>query len=44
MPAAASRPGNKLVELLEVVRLLEEAIGKPIIREVVPMQAGYVPI
>ncbi len=34
---------NKPVELLEVVRLLEEAIGKPSSREMVPMQAGDVP-
>jgi len=31
------------VELLEVVRLLEEAIGKKALRELMPMQAGDVP-
>jgi UDP-glucuronate 4-epimerase len=31
------------VEVLEVVRLLEKAIGKPAVRELVPMQAGDVP-
>jgi UDP-glucuronate 4-epimerase len=34
---------NNPVELLEVVRLLEEAIGKTAIRELVPMQPGDVP-
>jgi len=34
---------NNPVELLEVVRLLEEAIGKKAIRELVPMQPGDVP-
>lgn len=34
---------NKPVELLEVVRLLEEAIGKPAVREMLPMQPGDVP-
>jgi len=33
---------NKPVELLEVVRLLEEAIGKKARRELLPMQAGDV--
>jgi UDP-glucuronate 4-epimerase len=33
---------NKPVELLEVVRLLEEAIGKKAKRELLPMQAGDV--
>jgi UDP-glucuronate 4-epimerase len=31
------------VELLEVVRLLEEAIGKKAKRELLPMQPGDVP-
>ena len=34
---------NNPVELLEVVRLLEEAIGKKAIREFAPMQPGDVP-
>jgi UDP-glucuronate 4-epimerase len=34
---------NNPVELLEVVRLLEEKIGKKAIRELVPMQPGDVP-
>jgi len=34
---------NKPVELLDVVRLLEEAIGKPAKRELLPMQPGDVP-
>jgi UDP-glucuronate 4-epimerase len=34
---------NNPVELLEVVRLLEERIGKKAIRELVPMQPGDVP-
>jgi UDP-glucuronate 4-epimerase len=34
---------NKSVELLEVVRLLEEAIGKKAKRELLPMQPGDVP-
>lgn len=34
---------NDPVELLEVVRLLEEKIGKKAIRELVPMQPGDVP-
>ena len=34
---------NNPVELLEVVRLLEEAIGKKALRELLPMQAGDVP-
>jgi len=34
---------NNPVELLEVVRLLEETIGKKAIRELVPMQPGDVP-
>ena len=34
---------NKPVELLEVVRLLEEAIGKKARRELLPMQPGDVP-
>ena len=49
-PASSSAPwrvynigNNKLVELLEVVRLLEEAIGKKAERELSPMQPGDVP-
>ena len=34
---------NRAVELLEVVRLLEEAIGKKAKRELLPMQPGDVP-
>jgi UDP-glucuronate 4-epimerase len=34
---------NKPVELLEVVRLLEEAIGKKVRRELLPIQPGDVP-
>jgi UDP-glucuronate 4-epimerase len=34
---------NNPVELLEVVRLLEEAVGKKAVRELLPMQAGDVP-
>jgi UDP-glucuronate 4-epimerase len=34
---------NSPVELLEVVRLLEEAIGKKAVRELLPMQPGDVP-
>ena len=34
---------NKPVELLEVVRLLEEAIGKKAKRDLLPMQPGDVP-
>lgn len=34
---------NNPVELLEVVRLLEEKIGKPAKRELLPMQPGDVP-
>ena len=34
---------NRSVELLEVVRLLEEAIGKKARRELLPMQLGDVP-
>jgi UDP-glucuronate 4-epimerase len=34
---------NKPVELLEVVRLLEESLGKKAIRELLPMQPGDVP-
>jgi UDP-glucuronate 4-epimerase len=34
---------NRPVELLDVVRLLEEAIGKPAKRELLPMQPGDVP-
>jgi UDP-glucuronate 4-epimerase len=33
---------NKPVELLDVVRLLEEAIGKKAKRDLLPMQAGDV--
>jgi UDP-glucuronate 4-epimerase len=49
-PASSSAPwrlynigNNKPVELLEVVRLLEETIGKKAKRELVPMQPGDVP-
>jgi UDP-glucuronate 4-epimerase len=49
-PGASAAPwrvynigNNHPVELLEVVRLLEEAIGKPAMRELVPMQPGDVP-
>jgi UDP-glucuronate 4-epimerase len=34
---------NNPVELLEVVRLIEEAIGKKAVRELLPMQPGDVP-
>jgi UDP-glucuronate 4-epimerase len=34
---------NSPVELLEVVRILEEAIGKKAVREMLPMQPGDVP-
>ena len=50
IPARAAAPwrvynigNNKPVELLEVVRLLEEAIGKKAKRELLPMQPGDVP-
>ena len=49
-PGSSSAPwrvynigNNKPVELLEVVRLLEEAIGKKAKRELLPMQPGDVP-
>jgi UDP-glucuronate 4-epimerase len=49
-PASSSAPwrlynigNNKPVELLDVVRLLEETIGKKAKRELVPMQPGDVP-
>lgn len=49
-PGSSSAPwrvfnigNNKPVELLEVVRLLEEAIGKKANRELLPMQPGDVP-
>ncbi|HET9412990.1 MAG TPA: NAD-dependent epimerase/dehydratase family protein, partial [Pseudolabrys sp.] len=49
-PGSSSAPwrvynigNNKPVELLEVVRLLEEAIGKKARRELLPMQPGDVP-
>jgi UDP-glucuronate 4-epimerase len=49
-PASSSAPwrlfnigNNRPVELLEVVRLLEETIGKKAKRELVPMQPGDVP-
>jgi UDP-glucuronate 4-epimerase len=36
--------GNSLpVEVTEVVRLIEEALGKPAVRELLPMQPGDVP-
>jgi UDP-glucuronate 4-epimerase len=34
---------NRPVEVTEVVRLIEEAIGKPAVREMLPMQPGDVP-
>jgi UDP-glucuronate 4-epimerase len=34
---------NRPVELLELVSLLEQAIGKKAVRELVPMQSGDVP-
>jgi UDP-glucuronate 4-epimerase len=49
-PATSNAPwhvyniGNsRPVEVLEIVRLLEKAIGKPAVRELLPMQAGDVP-
>jgi UDP-glucuronate 4-epimerase len=49
-PGSSSAPwrvynigNNKPVELLEVVRLLEETIGKKARRELLPMQPGDVP-
>jgi UDP-glucuronate 4-epimerase len=49
-PASSSAPwrvynigNNKPVEVLEVVRLLEQAIGKKAKRELLPMQPGDVP-
>ncbi len=49
-PGSSSAPwrvynigNNKPIELLEVVRLLEEAIGKKAKREFLPMQPGDVP-
>jgi UDP-glucuronate 4-epimerase len=49
-PGASAAPwrvynigNNSPVELLEVVRLLEETIGKPAKREMLPMQPGDVP-
>jgi UDP-glucuronate 4-epimerase len=49
-PASSSAPwrvynigNNKPVELLDVVRILEEAIGKKARRELLPMQPGDVP-
>ncbi len=49
-PGSSSAPwrvynigNNKPVELLDVVRLLEEAIGKKAKRELLPMQPGDVP-
>jgi UDP-glucuronate 4-epimerase len=49
-PASSSAPwrlynigNNRPVELLEVVRLLEDTIGKKARRELVPMQPGDVP-
>ena len=50
-PGASSAPwrvynigNNRPVELLDVVRLLEEAIGKKAKRELLPMQPGDVPL
>src|SRR5262249_57572516 len=34
---------SKPVEVTEVVRLIEEALGKPAVRELLPMQPGDVP-
>jgi UDP-glucuronate 4-epimerase len=49
-PGSSSAPwrvynigNNNPVELLEVVRLLEEKLGKKAIRELLPMQPGDVP-
>ena len=49
-PATSNAPwhiyniGNsRPVEVLEIVRLLEAALGKPAMRELLPMQAGDVP-
>jgi UDP-glucuronate 4-epimerase len=49
-PARSSAPwriynigNNSPVEILEVVRILEQAIGKKAIRELLPMQPGDVP-
>jgi UDP-glucuronate 4-epimerase len=49
-PGSSSAPwriynigNNQPVELLEIVRLLEEAIGKKAKRELLPMQPGDVP-
>jgi UDP-glucuronate 4-epimerase len=49
-PGSSSAPwrvynigNNKPIELLEVVRLLEKAIGKSAKRELLPMQPGDVP-
>jgi UDP-glucuronate 4-epimerase len=49
-PGSSSAPwrvynigNNKPIELLEIVRLLEEAIGKKAKRELLPMQLGDVP-
>jgi UDP-glucuronate 4-epimerase len=49
-PASSGAPwrvyniGNHTpVEVTEVVRLIEQAVGKPAIRELVPMQPGDVP-
>ncbi len=49
-PATSNAPwrvynigNNNPVEVTEVVRLIEQAIGKPAIREMLPMQPGDVP-
>jgi UDP-glucuronate 4-epimerase len=49
-PASSSAPwrvynigNNRPVEVLDVVRLIEEAVGRPAVRELVPMQPGDVP-
>ena len=49
-PARSSAPwriynigNNQPVEVLEVVRLIEQALGKAAIRELAPMQPGDVP-
>ena len=49
-PATSNAPwrvynigNNRPVEVTEVVRLIEQAIGKPALRELMPMQPGDVP-
>ena len=50
VPDSSSAPwrlynvGNhRPIEVLEVVRLIEQAVGKPAVRELLPMQLGDVP-